>query len=56
MRKVYWPAFSKIAVMFIGPEGAGAGAWAWICGVKKGMRVRRMSARGVVLVSAILVS
>lgn len=46
MRKVYWLALSRIPVMLIGPEGAGAGAfWAR---VRKGMRVRRTRTRGVV--------
>ena len=29
MKVVYWPAFSRIAVMLVGPAGAGAGAEDW---------------------------
>lgn len=43
MNLLYWPAFSRMAVMLMGPEGAGAGAdWAAAEARREHRRERRM--------------
>lgn len=44
MKVVNWPAFSRIAVMLVGPDGPGEAGWAW-AGVVVQWREKMMEKR-----------
>ena len=52
MNIVYWPAFSRTAVMLVGPEGVGTGAWPLVVAItrKKMKRLKDMNVLDIAIV------